>query len=129
MEFVFEIIFQFVGEILLQVLFELLVELGLHSLRKKPEKPGNAVLSAIGFALSGAVAGGISLLVLPHSLISNIAYRKANLIVTPLIAGGVMMLVGRQRDRSGSALGGLDRFGYAFIFALAMAVVRFVGAQ
>ena len=61
MEFVFEIIFQFVGEILLQVLFELLVELGLHSLRKQPEKPGNAVLSAIGFALSGALAGGISL--------------------------------------------------------------------
>lgn len=87
------------------------------------------MLSAIGFALSGALAGGISLLVLPHSLISNIAYRKANLIVTPLIAGGVMMLIGRQRDKRGSALGGLDRFGYAFIFALAMAVVPFVGAQ
>jgi hypothetical protein len=126
MEFVFEIVFQFLGEILLQVLFEFLVELGLHSLRKKPKKPGNPILSTIGFVLSGALAGGISLLVLPHSLISNIAYREANLIVTPLIAGGVMMLVGRQRDRRGSALGGLDRFGYAFMFALSMAVIRFV---
>ena len=40
-----------------------------------------------------------------------------------------MMLVGRLRDRRGSALVKLDRFGYAFIFAFAMAIVRFVGTH
>ncbi len=127
MEFVFEILFQFVGEILLQVSFEFLAELGLHSLGDTFKKPRNPALSTIGFILWGALAGGISLLVFPTSLVSNIAYRKANLVVTPLIAGVAMMLVGRLRDRKGGGLVKLDRFGYAFIFALSMAVIRYVG--
>ncbi len=129
MEFIFEILFQFLGEVLLQVGFELLFELGLHGLGDTFKKPRNPVLSTIGFILWGAMAGGISLLVFPTSPISNIAFRRANLIVTPLIAGGAMMLIGRLRDRKGSGLVKLDRFGYAFIFALSMAVTRYVGTH
>ncbi len=129
MEFVFEILFQFLGEIFLQIFFELLFELGLHSLGDTFKKPRNAVLSTIGFILWGAIVGGVSLLVFPTSPISNIAFRRANLIVTPLIAGGAMMLVGRLRDKRGSGLVKLDRFGYAFIFAFSMAVVRFAWAN
>jgi len=129
MEFLFEILFQFIGEILLQVIFELLAELGFRSLTDTLKRPRNAVMSTIGFVLLGAMAGGISLLILPRSPISNLALRKINILVTPLVAGGVMMLIGRQRDKWGQTLVRLDRFGYAFVFALAMAVVRYIGAE
>lgn len=129
MEFLFEIVLQILGEILVQVGFEFLAELGLHSLADTFEKPKNPVLSTIGFVLWGALAGGISLFIMPSSLISNLAFRKINLFLTPLAVGGVMMLVGRQRDRRGQILVKLDRFGYAFVFAFAMAIVRYLGAE
>lgn len=129
MELIFEILFQFLGEVLVQVLVELLFELGLHSLGDTFTKPRSPVFSTIGFVLWGAMAGGLSLLVFPTSPITNLVLRKVNLIVTPLIAGGAMMLVGRLRDRRGTALVRLDRFGYAFVFAFAMAVVRFLGTM
>ena len=128
MEFIFEILLQFLGEILLQVGFEFLAELGAHSLADTLKKPKNPVLSAIGFILWGAVAGAISLLILPSSVISNPVFRQINVLVTPLVAGGVMMLIGRQRGKRGQSIVRLDRFGYAYAFALAMAVVRYVWA-
>ena len=129
MELVFEILFQFLAEVLVQVLVELLCELGLHSLGDTFRKTRSPVFSTIGFVLWGAMAGGLSLLVFPTSPITNLVLRKVNLIVTPLIAGGAMMLVGRLRDRRGATLVRLDRFGYAFVFAFAMAVVRFLGTM
>jgi len=129
MEFIFEIIFQFLGELLLQLIFEFLVELGVHSLADTLKRPKNAVLSTIGFVLWGAMAGGISLLIFPKSAITNIVWRKINVLVTPLLAGGVMMLIGRQRGKRGQRLVGLDRFGYAFAFAFAMAIVRYAWAR
>lgn len=126
MEFIFELVLQFLGEILLQMVFELLAELGFHGLAETFRKPKNAVLSTLGFFLWGAMAGGISLLVFPRSLIEGVGFRTANLLITPLVAGGIMMLVGRARNKRGQTLVRLDRFGYAFVFALAMAVVRFI---
>lgn len=127
MEFIFEIVLQFLGEILLQVGFEFLAELGAHGLADTLKKPKNPVLSAIGFIVWGAVAGAISLLILPSSVIANPVFRQINVLVTPLVAGGVMMLIGRQRGKRGQSIVRLDRFGYAYAFALAMAVVRYVG--
>lgn len=129
MELIFEIVFQLLGEILLQILFELAAELGFHSLKDTLKAPKNPVLSAIGFVIWGAIAGGISLLCFPHSPIADPTFRRFNLVLTPLIAGGVMVLIGRLRDKRGSTLVRLDRFGYAFVFAFAMATVRFVWAD
>ena len=129
MEFLFEIVLQFLGELLLQMIFEFLAELGVHSLTEPFKMPRNPVLSTIGFVIWGAAAGGISLLILPRSLISNLAFRRINILVTPLVAGGIMMMIGRQRGKRGQRLVGLDRFGYAFLFALVMAVVRYIWAK
>jgi hypothetical protein len=129
MEFIFEIVLQFLGEILLQFGFEFLAELGVHSLADTLKRPKNAMLSTIGFVLWGAMAGGISLLILPHSPISSPALRTCNVLVTPLAVGVAMMLVGRQRDKRGQTLVRLDRFGYAFAFAFAMAIVRYIWAK
>jgi hypothetical protein len=129
MEFLFEIVLQFLGEILLQMVFEIAAELGLRSLSEPFKTPRNPVLSIIGFVLWGAAAGAISLFILPRSPIPNLLLRKINIVVTPLVVGGVMMMIGRRRDRTGQRLVRLDRFGYAFIFALAMAMVRYLGAR
>jgi len=129
MEFIFEIIVQILGELLLQFVFEFLAELGFHSLEDTFKRSKNPVLSTIGFVLWGAMAGGISLLIFPKSAITNLAFRKINVFVTPLLAGGVMMLIGRQRGKRGQRLVGLDRFGYAFAFAFAMAIVRYAWAR
>lgn len=129
MEFIFELVFQIAGEVLLQVAFELAAELGFHSIKATVQRPRNSLLSTIGFALLGAVAGGVSLLLFPQSPITNPGFRRINLVLTPLAAGGIMMLIGRLRDKRGSPVVKLDRFGYAFVFALAMALVRFVWAQ
>lgn len=77
----------------------------------------------------GAAAGGVSLLVFPDAAIHDIELRKINALATPVIVGTVMMLIGIRRNRKGQVLVGLDRFVYAFIFALAMALIRLQWAK
>jgi hypothetical protein len=129
MEFFLEALFQIVGEFLLQVLFEAIAELGFHSLKETIKKSGNPLLSTIGFLLWGLLAGGISLLLFPRSFISNQTLRLLNLAVTPLATAEIMRQIGKLRAGRGQTLVGLDRFAYAFIFALAMASVRFTFAK
>jgi hypothetical protein len=128
-EFILEVLFEIFGEVLIQLLFECLAELGVRSLADTLEKPRHPLLSTIGFALWGALAGGLSLLIFPHSAIASAPLRRANLVVTPIIVGLAMMLIGRVRSKKGQDLVRLDRFGYAFVFAFAMALVRFVWAH
>ena len=129
MELLFEVVFQVFGEMLLQVFFEALAELGFHSVRDTMKRDRNPVLSTIGFVLLGALAGGLSLLIFPHSAIADPDLRLANLLVTPVLIGAAMMLVGWVRQKKGQNLVRLDRFGYAFVFAFAMALVRFIWAN
>ena len=129
MEFIFEILFQFLGEMLLQMLFEAIAELGFHGLKDTFKKPRNPALSIIGFVIWGSLAGAVSLLIFPKSAITSIAFRRVNLIATPLAVGGMMAVIGQLRERRGTSLVRLDRFGYAFVFAFAMATVRFLGAK
>ena len=128
MEFVFEVLFQFFGEILLQLIVQVLAELGLHSLGNTFQRRKHPIWSMIGFTLWGAIAGGLSLLVFPHSAIANPGFRYLNLFIAPLVAGGVMALIGQTRLRRGQILVRMDRFGYAFTFAFWMAFVRFLWA-
>lgn len=128
MEFIFEIILQFFGELVLQALFQLIVELGFHSLADTVRRPRNPVLSTVGFTLWGLIAGGISLWLFPTSHIHKPIYRQINLIVTPVALGFVMVLIGKIRLKKGQNLVRLDQFGYAFVFAFAMALLRFIWA-
>ena len=128
MELVFEFLFQILGELLLQAVFELLVELGFRSMADTFQRPKSPVLSTIGFILWGAIAGGISLWIFPTSPIHSSLLRQLNLVATPVACGLFMMLVGRIRLKKGQDLVRLDRFGYAFVFAFVMALVRFAWA-
>ena len=109
MEFIAELILQFIGELLLQLVFELLVELGLHGLADTTRKRRHPVLSIIGFMIWGAMAGGISLWIVPTSLIIDSRFRVLNLIVSPVMIGAIMMRIGQIRDKKGQDQVQLDR--------------------
>lgn len=105
-------------------MLELLFELGLRSLQQPFKKTPNPLLAGIGYALFGAIAGALSLWWFPNLFITSHAGRIANLIVTPVLSGLAMAALGAWRRRRDQPTILLDRFAYAFIFAMAMALVR-----
>ncbi|KHS43198.1 MULTISPECIES: hypothetical protein [Novosphingobium] len=129
MEFFFEIFLQFFGEIIVQVLAELLAEFGIRSLADPVREPRTPVYSMVGYTLWGLIAGAISLFLFPASAIRNPAFRTINLVVTPLVIAAIMAMLGRARNKRGQLLVRLDRFGYAYLFAFSMALVRFIWAS
>ena len=119
-----EFIFQILGEFLLQIVIVIFVELGFHSIREPFRREVDPPVAIAGYAIFGAVLGGLSLLVIPHLLVPE-RWRILNLLLSPVIAGLVMVGVGALRSRKGQPLLRIDRFAYGYIFALAFAVVRF----
>jgi hypothetical protein len=120
-----EIILEIIGELLLQIVLEALAELGFHSLAEPLRKTPNPWLAALGYALFGAVAGGLTLLAFPAHLTPTGSLRLVNLIVTPVLAGMLMVAFGAWRSRRGERVMRIDRFSYGYLFALALALVRF----
>ena len=101
------------------------MEVGLQSLVAPLRRQPNVWLAVLGHALLGALLGALSLWAWPHHLMRDGWPRLLNLVVTPVIAGLVMALLGRSRARRGDAVLRIDRFAYGYLFALSMAVVRF----
>ncbi|MBI5523281.1 MAG: hypothetical protein HY910_11670 [Desulfarculus sp.] len=116
------------GEALFQLVIELLAE-GVQrivSATYQSRKPVNHALAFVGYIIYGALAGFISLLFVPHLFIKNETLRMANLLVTPVACGLMMVAIGIVRKRRGQALVGLDTFINGTAFALAMALVRYI---
>ena len=129
MEALFEILFQFLGEFMLQFLFEALTDIGFDWFDKTATRAPRPILSALGFLLLGTVAGGISLLIMPHSMLTTPSLRVINVIGTPLLVSSCMMMIGNWRATRGREPIKLNRFSYAYCFAVAMALVRFAYAR
>jgi hypothetical protein len=55
-----------------------------------------------------------------------VKFHGISLIITPVLAGLTMWGVGRIRRRRGEAVMRLDTFGYGFIFAFGMALIRYL---
>lgn len=125
MEFLFDFLFQLIGEVILQIIFEFLFEIGLHSLREPFRKPPNPWLAAAGYALFGALAGGLSLWLFPRLFIHWHGGQILNLLLAPILAGLAMSALGAWRRRRKQSTIRLDKFAYGYVFALAMALVRF----
>lgn len=120
----FEFLFELLGELIGQAIAEVLVELGLHSLAEPFERPPNPLLATLGYALFGASLGGLSLLAFRKHMVPE-PYRIANLVVTPIVVGGLMAIMGAWRARRGQPVLRIDRFAYGTMFALSLALVRF----
>ena len=125
MEILFEVLFQFVGELLLQVFAETLFEVGLQSIAEPFRRRPDPWLAACGYVVFGLIAGALSLWMFPALFIASHAGRTAGLLLTPVLAGGAMTLLGAWRRRRGDELIRLDRFAYGYLFALAMAAMRY----
>jgi len=122
-----EFIFEILGEFLLQAVGEALLEIGLHSLAEPFRRAPNPWLAALGYLLFGALLGGLSLLVFPVYLVPA-PWRMVNLFLTPFAVGGLMVAMGHWRARRGQEVLRIDRFLYGFLFAAALALVRYVFA-
>jgi hypothetical protein len=135
MEAIVEFLIEVLGELLLGLFFESASEIGLRKLKGKPAvgaRPAattNPIRAVIAYLVLGAVVGAISLWLVPHHLIESHAGRIINLAITPVAAGGLMVLLGRWRRRRDQSVILLDRFGYGVVFAFSMALVRFTFGQ
>jgi len=128
MEILAELLLGFIIEVVIPIVGELAFEILLHSMGQPfvSRERRNPVFAGIGYFLIGLILGGISLLVFPRSFVRSERFHGINLLITPLVAGLVMGAVGRWRARHGDTLLRLDSFVYGFLFAFAMALVRFV---
>lgn len=120
-----EILFELLAELLFQIVGEVLVELGLHTLAEPFRKQPNVWLAVLGYLLLGALLGALSLWAFPNHFTRDGWPRLLNLMFTPALAGLAMTLIGRWRARRGDPVLRIDRFAYGYLFALAVAVVRF----
>jgi hypothetical protein len=131
-EVVVELLLQFFGEFVLQVAFEALAGIGVHAGRqlKGEDSPGVPMwLAAPGYAVLGGIVGAISLLVIPNAFVHTQVMRIGTLLVVPVFAGAAMAFIGALRAKNGQEVLRIDRFGYGYLFALAMSAVRFVYAD
>ena len=130
MEVFLEVVLQFFFELCLQILGEVFCEIGMRSWAEvfQRKQIQNPMLAGFGYFLFGSGVGGISLYFFASSLIHNSTFRIISLFLTPILAGLVMAAIGLLRHKKGQPLVRLDRFGYGFIFAFGMALVRFLYA-
>lgn len=125
MELLIELLLEFV----IQVVGEALFELGFRSMAEPFRKPPNPWLAAMGYALFGLILGGISLWLFPQHMVTAPVWRWVNLLVTPIAVGLCMSWIGSWRAKHGQVPLRIDRFSYGYLFALALALVRFVWAS
>jgi len=123
LESLLDALFQYVLAALVDVLFRSLGE------AFKGAEIQNPALASAGFAFSGLILGGISLLLFPHRLVHPSRFHGISLLVSPAITGLMMWATGaalRQRDKKVTQL---ESFGYGFAFAFGMAFIRFQFAK
>jgi hypothetical protein len=128
MELLLQILVEFFLEFVLQIVVEVLFEVGIHRLSLAPwaHKTINATLAALMYFGSGVIVGWFSIVVFPNSFIRGSRLHGISLIITPTLAGLTMSGIGWLRARQGGSRIRLDTFAYGFIFALGMALVRFL---
>ena len=119
-------------EFFLEALFEyLIVALGDLLSRALGEvfttsKIQDPALAAGGYALFGLILGGLSLLLFPHHLLHPSRFHGISLLVSPAIVGLMMSRTGEILRRWDKKVTQLEDFGYGFVFAFGIALVRFI---
>ena len=82
-------------------------------------------MAVLGYLLLGGSVGAASVWLMPQHLTRDGWPRLVNLVVTPVIAGFAMALLGLWRARRGDPVLRIDRFACGYLFALTVAVVRY----
>ena len=122
---------QFVLEVIAQIVFELATAFGWESLKHsvRRERRASPLLAATGHLLMGVSAGFVSLLIFGRRLASPGPVPGFSLVLSPIGTGLVMHWAGEFWRGRGWDRPVLFSFRAGAIFALGMALVRFVYFQ
>jgi hypothetical protein len=114
-------------EVFFQVAIEAIVGLIARSVRNLFSETSavSPILAAIGYLLLGLLAGGLSVLLIPHRLVPPSRIHGISLLVSPLLTGLIMSQVGALLRRKGKRAVQIESFAYGFTFALGVAIIRF----
>lgn len=125
--FVLEIIFQFFVDFLLEIVAEIMAELAIRKFsNERLTHSVNAVGAVILYLGVGIIIGWLSIIFFPHSFVRGSKLHGISLVITPLLAGLAMSGIGWLRQRQGQQIIRIDTFGYAFVFAFGIALIRFL---
>jgi hypothetical protein len=122
------VIAECLGELIVELIMGLIADALSRLLRRLfvSTKRIGPVLSTTMFALAGVGAGLLSAWLFPHPIVPPSSFHGVSLIVAPLVTGALMGFLGRGIRRRGRRSVAIESFRYGFIFALAVALVRFV---
>ncbi|HEU4870240.1 MAG TPA: hypothetical protein VFT08_05260 [Pyrinomonadaceae bacterium] len=128
MEIIAELVLGFILESLIPAIIEISFDFLWRCLGQTfiSRESRNGFMAGVGYFLFGLILGGLSLLVFPQSFVRSERFHGINLLITPVVSGLLMAAIGRWRARHGDPLLRIDSFVYGFVFAFAMALVRFV---
>lgn len=124
-------------EILLEVLLQLIFEGGVAVASRAPRRfrfapflrnalsPRNPPLTTMKFSVLGFLLGSLSVLIFPHPLVHPSRFHGISLLISPVITGLIMGLIGRTVRRRGNSPVRIESFTYGFTFAFAFALIRF----
>jgi hypothetical protein len=123
-----ELLVQFFFELLLQLIGGIFVGGFLHfsSSARWIQRSVNALYTAILFFVLGTLMGLFSILFFPTAFVRSSSLHGISLLITPVLAGAIMSLIGLVRERQGKPVVRLESFTYGFIFAFAIALIRFL---
>jgi hypothetical protein len=128
MEIIAELVLGFILESLIPAIIEISFDFLWRCLGETfiSRESRNGFMAGIGYFLFGLILGGVSLLVFPQSFVRSETFHGISLLITPVVSGLAMGALGRWREGRGETVLRIDSFVYGFVFALAMALVRFV---
>ena len=124
MEIIFELLAQLVLEIVVQGIFELGGR-GIVSIFRREGSTVNPWLAICGYIAMGAIAGGISVWLIPMHLLKLPVLQILNLAITPIVLGFIFEFIGRWKTNRDKPRYAVDRFSYGFTFALTMGLIRY----
>ena len=124
MEIIFELLAQLFLEIFVQGAFELGGR-GVISFFRKEGETVNPWLAICGYITMGAIAGGVSVWLIPMHLLKAPALQLVNLAITPIVLGFIFEALGRWKSNHEKPRYAVDRFSYGFTFALTMGLIRY----
>jgi hypothetical protein len=116
------------GEFLLELAGAALLDLASRAIAKVFEtfRFENTLLASISYALLGASAGGLSLLIFPRRLVRSSRLHGINVLLSPIVTGLAMSLIGSMLSRYGKKVTRIESFRYGFAVAFGIALVRFL---
>ena len=124
MEIIFELLAELVFEIVLQGIFELGGR-GIVSMFRRDDATVNPWLAICGYVFMGAIAGSISIWLIPMHLLKSPVPQILYLAITPIALGCIFEMFGRWKANHDKPRYAMDRFSYGFTFALTMGLVRY----